>query len=346
MDPELADAPSIPLASDAPATLSFDDAVRSLTEDRQKLVSGEKPPAESAESATAEPELPVEGNADLEAIPPIERPRSWAKELDEEWASYPREAQERIAKREQERDSAIRRSQNEAADIRKAAEAARAEAEKAKQQYEAQLPQLLQTLESAHQASFADIKTMQDVAKLQAEDPFRFQAWQVHQMQLQATKQETDRIAQERQATEQSEWATYVQKENTRAAELIPELADKDKSEKLMTRVAKELLPELGFTDSELTALANGKQKLAIYDHRVQRLLADSVKLRDIENAPKAAAKPNLPPVQRPGTAKPATSSVAAQIQTLERQLNTATGDKAARLSAQILQLERKAASR
>ena len=156
-------APAAPLAADAPETFSSErEAARALSAARR---AAEKPPAESATEATADPpELAEEANADPiedhgetepevsepeETLPPIERPRAWAKDLDEEWSSYPREAQERIAKREQERDTAIRRSQNEAAEARKAAQAERDEAQKARQQYESQLPSLMQELQKA-----------------------------------------------------------------------------------------------------------------------------------------------------------------------------------------------------
>ena len=168
----------------------------------KKPTDNTRQPAERASQATAEQEStsqeddadpetdpskdePETDDPEADKLPPIERPRSWAKELDEEWASYPREAQERIAKREQERDTAIRRSQNEAAEARKAAEAVQQAAEQARKDYEAKLPALMRELDSVNQATFADIKTMDDVVKLQAEDPFRFQAWQVHQMRLQ-----------------------------------------------------------------------------------------------------------------------------------------------------------------
>jgi hypothetical protein len=52
----------------------------------------------------------------------------------------------------------------------------------------------------------------------------------------------------------------HVQEENAKAAEFIPDLADKAKSEALTKRVATELLPELGFKDSELADLANGNR--------------------------------------------------------------------------------------
>jgi hypothetical protein len=179
----------------------------------------------------------------------------------------------------------------------------------------------MQELQSAQQNAFADIKNMDDVVRLQAEDPFRFQAWQVQQMRLQAAKAENDRVMSEKSNAEQSNWAKHVQEENAKAVEFIPDLADRDKGLKLTQRVATELLPELGFKDSELADLANGKSKLSIYDHRVQRLLADSLKLRDIQSAPKAVAKPTLPPVQKPGHAG-AVTSTDANIKALEKRFN------------------------
>jgi hypothetical protein len=179
----------------------------------------------------------------------------------------------------------------------------------------------MQTLMDAQQASFGDIKTVADVEKLQAEDPFRFQAWQVQQMKLQAANAENERVNGEKLRAQQTEWADHVQKENALAAEHIPDLADKDKAEKLTSRVANELLPELGFKPGELNALASGKERLSIYDHRVQRLLADSLKLRDIQKAKLVVAAKPAPPVQRPGTSKPAGSANSDTINKLSAQL-------------------------
>jgi hypothetical protein len=332
---------AIALPADAPETFDSPNAAAAyftgLREKPQK-----EPAAESAEpekAATAENELPDEGNADPETaiseepqeaepadLPPIERPRSWAKELDEEWASYPREAQEKIAKREQDRDAATRRSQNEAAEERKAAQAEREQAEKVRQQYEAQLPALMQSLQDAQQSSFADIRTVDDVTKLANEDPFRYLQWQAHQTKLQAVNAEVERAKGQQTQKQQTEWAEHVQKENALAAEYIPELADKTKGPALTQRVATELLPELGFKDSELADLAAGKSRLSIYDHRIQRLLADGLKLRDIQNSTKAVAAKPVPAVQRPGVAKPSGNATSERLQALTNKFNQ-TGD-------------------
>ena len=322
---------NIPTA-DAPEAFSTNQAAKMLAELRWKRT--KESPAESAPEATAEPELSGEDNAapQIEATgetqeaapaetPPRELPRSWMKDRAEVWNRLDPAAQDILLEQDRKASAEVRRLQNEAAEERKAIKAEREQAEKARQQYEAQLPALMQTLQDAQQASFGDIKSVADVERLQAEDPFRFQAWQVQQMKLQAAHAENERVNREKSQAQQSEWADHVRKENELAIEFIPELADKDKAEKLTSRVARELLPELGFKESELNDLASGKSKLSIYDHRVQRLLADALKLRDIQSAPKAIARPDLPPVQRPGTSKPAGTAASERVQALDNNL-------------------------
>lgn len=289
------------------------------------------PPAEAPSEVPQTPE-PAE-------LPPIEPPRSWTKEEKEAFAKWPREAQESVARVTSTREADFRRGQNEAAEIRKAAEAAQKSAEEARKQYEAKLPALMQALHDT--SPFADIKSMADVEKLQAEDPFRFQQFQVYQWKMQGVQAELAE-AENRKATEhQTKWAEHVQKENALAAEHIPELADSEKAKKLIGRVSDELLPELGFKPDELTELASGKSRLSIYDHRVQRLLADALKLRDIQKASKTVAAQPLPPVQRPGAGKTVVNSNAAQIKALETQLENATGVNQAKIMAQIRQLRK-----
>jgi hypothetical protein len=357
----MSEVPSAPVAPAAPAPivapapvveLNPSDAARALAARRVELRKQTAPVIASAPEAEPEPqELAPEANADpVEApseptevvepaeLPPIDPPRSWTQAEKERFQSLPRETQEYLHTREQEREREFRRGQNETAEQRKAIEAEQTKARELQQKYEAKLAQVMQTIQET--GPFSDIRSMADLEKLQVEDPFRFQAYQLHQWKLQATQAELSE-AETRKAQEQhSQWAQHVQKENELAAEYIPELADKEKGPKLTQRVAQELLPELGFKDSELNDLASGKAKLSIYDHRVQRLLADALKLRDIKSAPKAVPQA-LPPVQRPGVSKPAANSNAGKIQALESKLNNQSGFNQARLMAEIRQLRR-----
>ena len=341
------------------AAPAIDDTSELSLEEARRMIdaANEPPPAEGPDDATAveqelskdnaapekEPgERPERAESEEEILPPIERPRSWAKELDDEWASYPREAQEKIAKREQERDSATRRSQNEAAEIRKAAEAEREQAAKARQEYEAKLPAIMQALQDAQAGAFSDIKTMDDVTRLASEDPFRYLQWQAHQQKLQAVNYELEKANERQSHEQQTSWQKLVSEENAKFIERVPEFADKAKAQELTTK-AVDRLSDLGFTQSELADLANGKSRLPIYDHRIQQLLVDSLKLQEIQSAPKAVAAKPLPPVQRPGVARGAGNSDSERIQALEKQL-TATGDM--KIAAQILELRNASRSR
>jgi len=344
---------STPLPADAPEEFSSSEqAAKYFISLREK---NNEQSAESAEEATAEDELSVEDNAgpeevpgetqeadpDAEKLPPVEPPRSWTKEAKDRWSTIPREAQEEFARIELGREREFLRNQKEAADERKALKAERETAEKARQQYEAQLPALMQTLQDAQQSAFADIRTVDDVTKLANEDPFRYLQWQAHQTKLQAVNAELERAKGQQNQKQQSEWTEHVQKENQLAAELIPELADKEKGPALMKRAA-DRLSELGFSSDELNDLASGKSKLSIYDHRFQQLVFSDLKLADIQKAPKALAAKPVPPVQRPGTARPVGQANSERIQALTRQLNE-TGSLKVAQELRALQTQRRA---
>jgi hypothetical protein len=336
--------------ADTGADLSISQAARALATARHKPKEQPAPveatPVEQPElaQANADPQDEAPGEptdaAEPADLPPIEPPRSWTQAEKERFQSLPRETQEYLHSREQEREREFRRGQNEIAEQRKAIETERQKADQARQEYEAKLPALMQAL---HESSpFADIKSMADVEKMQAEDPFRFQQFQVYQWKMQGVQTELQQAEQRKATEEQTNWARHVQAENARAAELIPELADKTKGPALINRVASELLPELGFKESELNDLAAGKSKLSIYDHRIQRLLADSLQLRDIQKAKTTVTAKPVPPVQRPGTARPAGNAASEQIQALTRKLDQ-TGDLKVAQQLRALQARRKA---
>lgn len=344
----MTDASSAPVGGEgaiAPATItpaatssepmSAEQAAEYLSELRKP-----KPQAESAERpATADPDSAPEAGAapaeeqpsgdeepkaaepEAEELPPIEPPRSWTKEAKEQWQALPRNTQEYLAQREQERDREVRRSQNESAEQRKAISAEREAAEQARKDYEAKLPALVQALQDAQAGSFADIKTMADVERMAAEDPFRYLQWQAHQQKLTAVHYEVQQAEMRKAQEQQTKWAQHVQEENAKAIELHPELGDPAKSKQLQS-AAVELLQDKGFTAQELNDLASGKERVSIYDHRIQSLLLDGLKYHEAQKAkPVAVAKP-VPPVLRPGAAPPRGAAKAENLQALKQQLD------------------------
>lgn len=294
-------------------------------------------PAESAEKpATAEKELADEANAPPEkdqsgepseadpadeTLPPIEPPRSWTKEEKEEFKSYPREAQERISKAATRYETEFRRSQNEIAETRKAVEAEREATIKARTEYESKLPNLMQALQDVNAANFSDIRTMADVERMALEDPFRKIQWDTHQQKLQAVAWEKQQAEQRRATEEQTNWQKLVSDENAKFVEAVPEFADKTKAQELTTK-AVERLTDLGFTQSELADLAAGKSRLPIYDHRIQQLLVDSLKLAEVQRATVKAVPKAVPAVQKPGVAAPKNAASVANVQSARNKLH------------------------
>jgi hypothetical protein len=293
---------------------------------RQPAESAEPAPADDneipaqAENAAPPEEAPGEAPEAIEpaAEPPIEPPRSWTKEAKEQWQSLPRNTQEYLAQREQERDRELRQRQNEAADKLKGLTAKEQAAEQARQQYEAALPTLMQTLQDAQAGTFSDIRTVDDVTKLAAEDPFRYLQWQAHQTKMQAVQAEM-RNAQERQSQErQNKWAEEVREYDRQFVESLT-AADKAKYEDFK-KEAPSFLEAKGFKQQELAEYAAGKP-LSIYHPAVQSLILDGLKYQAAQKAKATVTEKPVPPVQRPGAAKPAGEAGSDAIRNLSAQL-------------------------
>lgn len=342
-----------PPATGSNEPLSPRDAARSLSDARHKR-DAELNKTVEAQTPAAEPEkLSIEDNAAPQveapgetveaepAEPTIDPPRSWTKGEKERFATLPRETQEYIAEREQERERAIRHSQNEAAEKTRALTAKEQAAEQLRQQYEAKLPEIAQMLQSAQAANFSDVKSIADVERLAQEDPLRYLQWTAHQQKVAAVQREIHDV-QERQTREwQAKWDDFAQKADKEVAERIPELSDPVKRGRVQEG-ARTLLKDVGFSDDELSDSWNGRQGISLRDARMQEIINDARQWREAKTKSKQSlvAKP-LPPVQRPGAAKAPGADKAAQIQAINDQLKTATSLQALRLGAQLLKLER-----
>ena len=280
--------------------------------------------------------------------PPIEPPNSWSRAEKERFQSLPRETQEYLAERERDRDKALNRAQQEAAEKLKGLSQKEQAIEQARMQYETALPQLLQMLQSQQAGQFQDIKTIADVEKLAAEDWPRYLQWDVAQKKIVAIQQEMQ-AAQARQLQDKAEkFRDYAVREDEAFTSAVPEAKDAKAFEKLQTG-AVGVLKDLGFTDQELAEGWSGLREFSLRDHRFQRLIREAYLNRENERAKSVAArsiaekKAPAPRVQRPGTAQPANASLQARIAKLQEQLADARGLAATRIATELWRAQREA---
>jgi hypothetical protein len=111
---------------------------------------------------------------------------------------------------------------------------------------------------------------------------------------------------QERQQVEwQQNWDTHAQEQDRLFAEKVPEIADPEKGPKLQELAVNTLQNDYGFTPEEMQVAWNG----AFRDHRVQEMILDAARYRQLKkNPPKPSPKP-VPPVQKPGSSSAAKST-------------------------------------
>jgi hypothetical protein len=324
---------------EAPADVSLKDLQQAVADPQESEAA---PAAEDAPPPETEAQGETKSQAEPEeTLPPIEPPRSWTKEQRERWQSLPRETQEYLAEREQERERELRRGQNEAAEQRKAIEAERSKVEQARQQYESALPLLFENLQSAMSGEFSDIKTMADVQKMATEDWPRYVRWDAQQKQVAAVQQEMRAAEERRNAEFTQQWNDFAKRQDELFLERVPEMADKDKAARLRDG-AVEALRSVGFTDEELARSYNGKQGLSLRDHRVQLLVRDAHLWREAQAKAKTVEKKPVPPVQRPGVSQGKGAAREAEIANLNKQLEQARSPNSAiRAAARLVAMRR-----
>ena len=337
---------------DTPASMSVSEAARALQAARQRKYSQ---PAPVAAEDAPEPEISSpEGDAappeeatgetqetDPAETPPLDLPRSWTKDQTEHWAKLDRATQEFLHEHDRKASEAVRRSQNEAAEKLKGLSAKELEVEQKRQQLEAELPALLETITQQQLGQFSDIATMADVERLAAEDPFRFSQWQAQQMKIAAARQKLEQVRAESAQAERQKWDKFAQDQDVLAVEKIPELADATKAPKLQQQAA-DYLQDIGFKRDELAATWNGQEKFSLRDARLQQIILDASRYRELKSKPPAPAPKPVPQVQRPGTPQPRGASTAAQLQALSAKLDQSGSPK----DAAALLVARRAARR
>jgi hypothetical protein len=331
-------APQAPTPNDAP--LSIRDAMAELSASRQAEAASEPKPrdesgrfvsqkqdlpdgADAGSEANASPGEETDGNADPdgENLPSIEPPRSWTKEQKDEFSGLPRHVQEIVAQREQEREATLRRSQNEAAEQRKALEAKHAEAEQTRKDHEEKLFEYERRLNYETMKEFDDIRNWDDVRNLARTDPIRYGEWQAAQSQLQDIKAQADQARQRRQSEEQSTFQKFASEQDQIASDRIPDLKNPEKS-KAAQELALNWLRKSGFSDEDLAGSWNGQKPLYLRDAKLQEMAFKAAKWDAAQEAAKVAKAKEVPTVQRAGVPASKAERVHADQKALLAQLD------------------------
>jgi len=164
---------------------------------------------------------------------------------------------------------------------------------------------------------------MDDVTNLAANDWPRYVQWDAHQKKIQAVQAELQSAIQRQQHEAQTQWQSFAQREDSLFAEAFPEIADPVKGKQLQDS-AINALKEVGFTQDELVKLWSSDR--TIRDHRMQKLIKFAADHIEARKKMREAVKKPVPPVQRPGTARPAGAEQEAVVKALEEKLKQ-TGD-------------------
>ncbi len=322
-----------PVVEDTGGALTATQAANILAQRRwgKDESTGEDAPAPAVERApppvsTQEVEVaPEEGTSDQTKetepeAPAIDPPKSWSKEARERWATLDPDTQQYLQARDSEDSAAVKRALNEAAEKAKTYESKAQAADQERQKYEAALPLLLQQQVEQFAIEFPDIKTPADIERTIKEDPARALLIQYKLQTMQATQSRLGEAQTRQTQAKREQFATFAKEQDDlfNKAVTASELKElRDNAEKFMT--------DAGFSQDELGNAWVGEKEISIRDHRMQNIirkamLYDKVKETSVKKDIQLKAKP-VPPVQRPGAARPERASEAQRISQLNAEL-------------------------
>lgn len=281
--------------------------------------------------------------ADPAEQPPLELPRSWSKDKAEVWNSLSRDAQEHLLDHDKTSSAEVRRVQNEAAEIRKAAEAERTAATQARTQYEQAAQNSLQILQADQAREFGDIKTMADIQKLSVEDPFRYSQWDARQKMIEWQAREVQTLNQQREQEQADQFKTWAKEQDDKFSKRFPEFNDPEKGPKVRASVQSYLTKEIGVPEDVLPKLWSNP---LFRDEMFQRVIYEASRFHKAQQDAKSAVPVNKPAPQRPGTAPQKGAQLQDEIAAAQQRLSGTKGIEAARIAADLMAMKRRAATR
>jgi hypothetical protein len=202
-------------------------------------------------------------------------------------------------------------------------------------------------------AAFPELNNEAAIRDAYARNPQRFQQLQGAAQALQncqAQYQRANEVRSVREAQLQQAEAAHINavyRQYSRVnddafAARTPEMQNPAKAQELRA-ATRQMMLDVGFSEDEIQTAWAGRTGVPLRDYRVQQLLADGARWRMAQAKARNVTKASVPPVQRPGVVRPRGADSEGDIGRLERELATATGDRAIKLGTKLHQARRRA---
>lgn len=310
---EAANAFKVHLGQDeAPAR---DDRGRFAPKAGDEEIEAEAAPQAGEEAADIDVDTGDESEAPDEGQPePVDMPASWSKDDAEHWSSLPPETQARIAEREGQREAAVNQKFQEAANVRKQAEAIAEEAANSRAHHLATIDQLMQLFES--EAPDPNAFMTAEGYDQYGYNLAQHQHAQAVQFKGQLQEQREQLLAQHTEADFQREYAATQainQVHGRGLVELFPDLGKPETADKALNDLADYAISE-GYPSETFKTrrglLVTALEWKTLWKAReFDRQQAAKAKVR---TDPKPQPKPQ--PAVRPGVAAPRSAQAQAQF--------------------------------
>lgn len=228
--------------------------------------------------------------------------------------------------------------------VKEALEREFAQADEARQQYTGSLQAGQQMMQATVAALAPQLQGMplehwpQAIQALSQVDPVRGQLVADTLTNWNALQQAHQQNEQQRAYVEHAQREVLRQQYSKQSDEALGPMTFAEKAE-----MAEELVNYVGeFGISREALMREAQTNLVIHHPAFQKMAADALMYRRMQNAPKAVASRDLPPVQRPGTSNRVSQSDSGTSE-LARRFASATGNNQVKAAAALIVARRNA---
>jgi hypothetical protein len=153
-------------------------------------------------------------------------------------------------------------------------------------------------------------------------------------------------VATQQQQAAQAAYRQYAESEDAKALEMISQELPQYKTpegKRAIGRQGRALLKNLGLTDQHIAQVWDNGAPINLRSAPAQAILAKAAAYDLAVARAREVQKAGVPPVQRPGVARPRSAGAAENVRALQAQLENAKGNQSLKIAAQLIRAQRAA---